>query len=760
MNKTNNVLLALLSAIWMFSLTSCNSLKYVPENKNILHSYHIDWSSVDISSGEKRAIERELEEALRPSPNGTFLGMRPGLWASFRKEKEKGKWLTSYIERRYGEKPVYIEDISRSRIQQIIGNRLENNGLFFYDIDFEIDQKRKNTARLVVKVRTTKPYRLHEYLLDEIEGDIFTEIQAAFAKTNFREGDLFNLDRLKNERTRIQDFLRLRGYFYFSNDHLVFEMDTTNVPVERGFSLHLRLKDGVLPRSIQRFSIGSVSVNSQINEPDSAKTPITYRDVWFDSENYILSKRVRPLITLEPGDVFSLENQRQTNRYLNSLRNFSHASIRFSRPDTTEDRLDVGILLTPALPRSFRAELQALTRSNNFAGPALNFTYSNRNIFKGGETFRLNTVTSFETQLGSGFDGAYSYEFGISGEIDFPRVLFRGDQNNYTSYSLPRTRTSLGTNFLRRAGFYTLNTLNARLSFLWQSSEKKTHNVNALDVLYSNLLNTTPAFDEILNSNPFLRRSFERQFIPAIGYTYTYSQLSEQNRAARMFVILHGETSGNTLGLVPGLDGELWGVPFSQYIKGEVDFRMNHRLGKDRNLVWRTFTGYGYSYGESMSLPFVKQYFSGGPNSIRSFRIRSLGPGGYINPDPNRIGAFFDQSGDIQLEMNLEYRFPISSIFKGAWFVDAGNIWLLRDNPNLPNGQFTSDFYQQIAIGGGFGLRFDLNVLVIRFDFATPIRKHAADVDQQLWPIQEFRPWQRSWYRDGLIVNFALGYPF
>ncbi|MCH8546124.1 MAG: BamA/TamA family outer membrane protein [Cryomorphaceae bacterium] len=747
--------------IFLFILSGCNSLRYVPDDKYLLDEYRLEWNSESVRSSERRTIHRALEEALSPDPNGTFLGMRPGLWARLRTEQDKGKWITRYINKRFGERPVYVENISIERIKSILANRLENNGLFFYDIKTEWKKSGKKTKTLIISIHTSEPYRLNNYELDTIiqENGLQKAITACMQNTQLHEGSIFSLESLRKERNRLQDELREKGFYFINADHFVFEMDTVNTP-GRTFNLYLQTRENMQARARVAYSINQVFVFTNYSDTTGGQE-VVYRDLIFDRDNFFKPKHLRPMILLEPDSTFRLALQRRTARYLNSLRNYNHASMRFQVTEEDSSRLDMRILLTPANRRSFRAEVQALTRSNNFAGPALKLTYSNRNIFKGGETFRLSSNVSFETQLGDGFDGAYSYEVGLNGELDIPRLVFANPNRNFTTYGLPRTKINSGVNFLRRAGFYTLNTFSVRYGYIWQTSERVNHRFDALDIMFTNLLNTTDVFEEILDNNPFLRRSFERQFIPAIGYAYTYSEFQEGSKAFRWYANLHGETSGNILGTTSTLIGaepQIFGLPFAQYLKGEIDGRMNARLAKDRYLVTRIFTGMGYSYGNSASLPFIKQYFSGGPNSIRAFRIRSLGPGGYINPDPRRAGAFFDQSGDIMLEANLEYRFPIASIVKGAWFLDAGNVWLLRDNPALPNGAFSSEFYNQLAIGGGFGVRFDINFFVIRFDFATPIRLHASEDD--VWAIRQFNPLERSWYRDGLMVNFALGYPF
>jgi outer membrane protein insertion porin family len=749
--------------ITLLLLSGCNSLRYVPEDKMLLDEYELNWNSVDLGKTEKRIIMSELEDAISPDPNGKFLGMRPGLWARYRTEQEKGKWITRYINKRYGERPVYTDAISPERIRAVLGNRLENNGFFFFDIDFNWKRSGKKTMRLVIDVNTSKPYRMENYTLDAVKenGELRAELNNVLEGSILNKDQVFQLETLKKERTRIQDALREKGFYYFHADHIMFEMDTANTTGERRFNLYLRLKPETGEKAKVPYTIRKVKVYTNYSERDSASTPVTFKDIEFDREDFFYPHLLRNLVLLEPGQTYNLTRQRKTSRYFNSLRTYAYANLRFTPQDTVSGVLDLSIYLTPAPRRSFSAELQALTRSNNFAGPAMKLTYSNRNIFRGGEILRLSTKFSFETQLGDGFDGGYSYEFGVRGEVDIPRLLFRSTGWKYSGYNLPRTRISTGVNFLRRAGFYTLNTFSLRYGYLWQSSSRVTHDIEVLDVTYSNLLNTTSTFENILNANPFLRRSFERQFIPAISYTYTYSQMDERNRQFRWFLLLHAESSGSLLGgSLAAFDADpvILGLPFAQYLKLETDIRLNTRVGKDRNLVGRIFTGYGYSYGNSTSLPFVKQYFAGGPNSVRAFRIRSLGPGGYVNPDPTRIGSFFDQSGDIRLEANVEYRFPLSSIFKGAWFLDAGNVWLLRDNPALPNGAISTDWYTQLAIGTGFGLRIDLNFFVLRFDIATPIRLHASEED--VWAIRNFNPGNRSWYKDGLMVNFALGYPF
>jgi len=276
-----------------------------------------------------------------------------------------------------------------------------------------------------------------------------------------------------------------------------------------------------------------------------------------------------------------------------------------------------------------------------------------------------------------------------------------------------------------------------------------------------NLSRTSDEFESILDNNPFLRNSFDQQFIAGINYTFNYNKLLDKFRTHGYFVATTIDLAGNGINLanrVFGGDTETFlGLKYAQYSRGDVDFRYYLRMNQKHTIATRLFGGVGIPYGNSNSLPFVKQFFSGGPNSVRAFRIRSIGPGTY-RPEEFNLGSFFDQAGDIRLEGNIEYRFPIVSILKGAFFMDAGNVWLMNENEALPGGKFTSKWWNELAVGTGFGLRFDIEFFVIRFDLATPLRVPSLPENERWGNSFDFR--DKNWRRENLIFNFAIGYPF
>jgi outer membrane translocation and assembly module TamA len=299
---------------------------------------------------------------------------------------------------------------------------------------------------------------------------------------------------------------------------------------------------------------------------------------------------------------------------------------------------------------------------------------------------------------------------------------------------------------------YALLSGTARFGYVWDANRYVTHEINPITVNYTRLINSTEDFQEILDQNAFLRRSFEQQFISGLTYSFTYNGMIDAQRTHQFFLNSTLDIAGNSISLfgqeeTPGAPKTFLGTEYAQYAKADIDFRYHLKLGEDQKIATHLFAGYGHAYGNSEVLPFIKQYFSGGPYSVRAFNIRSLGPGTF-NGEVEQ-GGFFDQSGNIRLEANIEYRFPIFGFFKGAVFADAGNVWNSVDNPDIPNDTFSSDFLSELGMGLGVGLRLDIQGFVIRVDVASPFH------DPRLPEGERF-----DFQLDDPVFNFAIGYPF
>ncbi|WP_200976215.1 BamA/TamA family outer membrane protein [Echinicola sp. 20G] len=760
-----------LQLLFIGLLSSCGVTKFIPEDERLYTGAELEVKTNDpegVNNKALKIIHTRLEDVIQPEPNGKFLGMRIGLWAYYKGSKEKPGFINRFLKKKIGQEPVYFSQVNPSKTEELLLNRLENNG-FFYALSSSESTGKGKFAGVEYTVEVSRPYRLEKY---QLEGDSLTiqkEIAKIIEETELKPGVRFELEAFKSERLRLNDELKKRGFYNFNADYLIFEADTNNYD-ERKFDLFLRLKQDVAQKSIVPYEVKDIRVypNYSVDEEKGNQDTTTIKDIDFiQDELAFRPELLEKYILIKEEEAYSSELSRLTTNRLSSIGNYRYVNLRYVEKDSigTEEPwgLDANIYLSPLKKRSLRAELQGLSKSNNFIGPAVLLTYRNRNIFKGGETFNISAQFGYETQIAGGDrTGLSTYDIGLKSDLIFPRVIFPVNIEERFSYSVPKTKISLGGESLNRIGLYRSNSATISYGYYWNANRFVYHEINPISLSVVSLSDTSPEFEEILDDNPFLRRSFEQQFIAGLNYTFNYNQLGEQFRKHKIFAGTTVDVAGNLLNLMDntfgkGESGKVFGMEYAQYARGDLDFRYHIKLGEENVLATRVFGGIGIPFGNSVSLPYVKQYSAGGPNSVRAFRIRSLGPGTY-QPDSINNQSYFDQTGDIRIEGNIEYRFPIVSYLKGALFMDAGNVWLMNDNEALPGGKFTSSWLRELGVGAGFGLRVDIEFFVIRFDFAAPIRKPFLPEGER-W-LKEFKVFDRDWRRENLIFNFAIGYPF
>ena len=452
-----------------------------------------------------------------------------------------------------------------------------------------------------------------------------------------------------------------------------------------------------------------------------------------------------------------------------SMGNFKFVQIKFSDSDTTAPGyLDVNILMTTMPNHTFRAELDMVSKSNNFTGPRLNLSFLNRNTFSGAELLNLNMAGSFEAQLSGSNKNLFSYNLNPQVELTFPRFIVPFKIKRTNSIYIPKTRLSLSYNYLKRVDYFDMRTSQFIYGFKWKENIKKEHELNPINVSYTSLGNQSAAFTDLLASNPFLKKSYEEQFIAGGNYSFTYNEQVVPVKKMQYFLLATAETAGNVFSLAKLIGGEkpssenpskVVGSIYSQYAKLSIDARGYFNFSDKNKMAMRVFAGVAKPFGNSSILPYTKQFFSGGPNSLRAFQINSVGPGTNYQNSDNR--GFLQLGGDIKLEMNGEYRFNIYRFFKGALFVDAGNVWLQKSNPANTGSPFLfSTFMNEIAVGTGVGLRIDVSFFILRFDLAMPLRKIPKPGDNFRWVTDQINFANSSWRSENLILNIAIGYPF
>lgn len=754
-------------------ISACNTLKYIPEEEHLYTRTRISLKG-DLFEDGKQEAQEAIEEVIQPKPNSKFLGIRLGLWAHYRVKTDKASFYAKWINKKWGEEPVFVSDVDLERTNKLIINRLENNGFFGSYVDSETRRGRK-TGLASYQIFLSDPYTVATY---QFRGDTTSRVgkhlqEAIQNEQEIGPGSRFDLDDMKSERKRLETYLKDLGFYNFNAEYLLFTADSTGIE-GRKLDLYLSLKQNTPSEASVPYDLKKITVypNYALNASKQKQDTTEVEDITFiQSDSLFDPEKLQPYILMKEGERYSQENERFTYNRISNLNTYRFINIRFQKIDSLESDsigyMNTTINLSPLNKRSLSAELQGVSKSNNFIGPALVLNYRNRNLFRGGESFNLKTKFGYEAQIiGEEFTGLNSYEIGVGAELVIPRLISPLDLQERFRYSIPRTKIGLSYDLMNRVQYYKLNSFLATFGYDWTVNPYVSHTLNPISINFVNVTNRTEAFRAILEENPFFARSFEQQFIAGLTYSYQYNKINLQDQKSRLFVHFGIDMAGNLINAYQSLtskdeEGRFLGEAYAQYSRFDLDFRHYYRLDDDEQIIARIYGGIGFPYGNSEALPYSKQFFSGGPNSVRAFRIRALGPGPYVQPESEEGSqvSYFEQAGDIKIEANLEYRFPLVSYLKGALFVDAGNVWLQNDNEALGGGAFSKNWINEMGVGAGFGLRLDIEFFVIRLDVATPLRKPLSTETGFEWQ-NEFRLGSKSWRKDNIIWNFAIGYPF
>ncbi|WP_312083354.1 translocation and assembly module lipoprotein TamL [Epilithonimonas hominis] len=753
---------------------SCSNTKYLKEGEMLYTGAEIKIENDSLSKKSKKALKSELEDNLTPKPNSSFLGLRPKLFFyNIAKEPKKEKGFNYWLKYKIGEKPVLLSDVDREFNKDIIVNYSENKGYFNATATYDTVSKNKK-AQVIYTLRPGNQYLINKVKFQNDSIPVTEEIVKVSDKTLLKEGNPFDLGVIKSERERIDNQLKQKGFYYFHPDNLIIQADST-VTKNHKVELNVKLKENTPDLAKQQFTIDKVIVfpNYNIRDVKDGKYNIpmdsdslakyAHDDIYvIDPEQKFKPKIFDRALYFKKGDLYNRADHNLTLNRLINLGVFKFVKNEFVISDSLNHKFDTYYLLTPRQIQSLRLEALGRTNSANYAGSELNLNWTHRNLFRGAEQFKASVYGAFDVQIGGPKDAKNLFRAGANAQLSIPRIVAPFRFNSSSAF-VPRTNISIGYEFQNRTEYYTLNTFSGSFGYLWKENVRKEHDLKIIDITYVTPANVTPLYDSISAKSQALQRVVQKQLIfgPTYSYTYTNTMLPKKNTIYYKGTL---DLAGNLTGLFSGAnvkDGKqksIFGVPFSQYAKMEHDFRFYHKLGDKSSFASRFIGGIAYPYGNSDNIPFSKQFFSGGSNSIRAFRARTLGPGSF---DPRTIkqGYYFDQSGDIKLELNAEYRANIYKFLNVAFFADAGNIWLVNDDIQRPGAKFSSDFLSEIAVGAGFGLRLDFSILILRLDLAMPFRVPYYEKGDR-WTFDKINFGNSSWRRDNLILNIAIGYPF
>jgi outer membrane protein insertion porin family len=750
-------------------MAGCSGTRHLPEGEKLYTGADIQLNAKE--KVNKRQIKSVAKSAIRQAPNKSYLGMRPKLWLYMTARKEPftklGEWC-----RKNGEAPVLISEINPTVTAGIIDAQLFNIGLFKSYTVAETNEK-SHTSKVIYTCYINQPYTIGSITFAIDHDSISHLIEAAKGATLIKSGDDYNLELFKRERDRIDAVLKNNGYFFFDPDYLLFKADTTGS--NRTVACILTLKDSTPSNALVAYRINHVYIDqdySLIQPEDGVKRDtMHYKNVVFAGKASTMN--IRPAVILGSvylrlNRIYSREQHVITLNRLMSMGSFKFVQVKFTESDTPAvGFLDVVILLTTMTRYTFRAEMDLVTKSNNFTGPRMNLSLLARNAFGGAELLSVSMAGSFEAQLSGQDKNVFSYSINPQAELMFPRFLVPFKVQRSNSIYVPKTTFLLSYQYLKRVNYFDMRNFQFKYGFSWKESIRKEHTIRPVNISYTAIRNPSAQFTAMLDANPFLKKSYEEQFIAGASYVFTYNEQVHPEMKLQHYLQLSGETVGNLFTLLKTMGGEkptsgnpasIIGSVYSQFAKISMDARQYYTMNPRSKIALRFFAGVAKPYGNSAVLPYATQFFCGGPNSLRAFRINAVGPGTY-DQDGATIG-FLQLGGDIKLEMNAEYRFGIYRFVKGALFFDAGNVWLQKSNPSTTGSPFLmSTFMNELVVGAGIGLRMDVSFFILRFDFAIPLRKPWLASDER-WVMDQIALGSGTWRKENLKLNIAIGYPF
>lgn len=755
------VLIALLAS-------SCSTTKKLGEN-DVLYTgvkhlkYHED--SVKVDDG----VKTDIFTAINVKPNNPLYSPYyrtpfPFGLMIYNNIDENATGFKGWLYRHFAAKPVLIKRVNPQARVDMINTILRNNGYFTSSASYQLNPSdNPKKAKISYDIYVNPPYTIGnvDYIGD---SDPLLQLVDSLARENhyLKTGSRYCLDSLNAVRIDITNAVRNRGYYFFRPEYIQYLADSVQV---KGI-IHLKLRESAdIPNNAKRRYLTN-DITAQVVNDDAVGEPdtiITRNCTLIKYEPVHIKDNVIPsCIRARKGRLFRVNSIDRTQAALSRFGIFSTVDIQVVPLDSVtpdgEGLLDLNIYCQLDKPWEVTFEMQGASKSNSFIGPGIEVGATHKNAFGAGEKFGVDLYGNYEWKTGSGvykggdFD---SYEFGVEAKLDIPRLLapkFLYPSRRYTNW----TRFSLNASLMNRPGWFKMAQLSTAATWEWHANRFSSHVLTPLRFTYNKLISNSHKFDSVMSLNPTLARSFDDVFIPKIEYTFTYDR--DISRTNHINFTAGVAEAGNIFSGIWELCGakgtkKMFGTPFSQFVKGQAQLVWTHNMGFESQLATRVFIGAAHAYGNRPDLPYREQFYVGGSNSVRAFNVRSLGPGSYLPSDSVR-GGYYDQTGTFKFEANVEYRFPIFGYFKGAVFLDAGNVWLLKDDEQRPGGKLEmKNFFNQLALGTGAGLRFDMKMLVVRADLGVAIHAPYKTEKSGYFNIP-------MTFKDVLAFHLAIGYPF
>ncbi len=733
-------------------------MRYVPEGETLLNK-------VTIKSNVPEATADHLQSYLRQTPNSRFMGMgRAKLGFYSAQDVTSNKWKDRWL-RKMGEEPVIYDSLLTQTSQEQLTQELKNKGYWDATVEVSATEKDRKTD-LTFVVTGNEPYRIKSYKIDIPDDSVMYYLNRR--KTTLpKPGDLFDADMLATERENAAQTLRRRGYYYFQKEALKFEADSANHEVDITLKLqdNYSQNDSIRRQLFTKQTVSSVTIydvsksmsdDGKLNRSDLDTTTIEGFTVIHSKKSCFRPKKLISKVLILPNRRYNESRVERTYAILNALQATKYVDINFR--ELGGDSLACLVVVAPSKKHSFSVDLEG-TNSAGDLGIGLGATYQNKNAFRGAEILKVSARGSYEAM---GKLGALrnAYEVGGNASIIVPEFLMPFMKTEARRRIGGTTEFSVGYNFQQRPE-YKRNIANLGMKYAWNVHRTR-FVFDLIDINYIYLPWISETFrSQYLTPSSSIRYSYEDHFIMRLGLGIQNSN-KRTNSTTQSFYTLRSNIStagnllygiSNAIGQKKSDDGQyhIFNIAYSQYVKGDFDFTYNQYINKNMRLVFHGGIGVAFPYGNASIIPYEERYFSGGANSVRGWAVRTLGPGRYAN---SGSVDYMNQSGDIRLDLNAELRFKLFWKIYGALFVDAGNIWTIKNYEEQSGGYFQfSTFYKEIACSYGVGIRADFDYFVIRLDMGVKLYEPSGTTTSERWRTD------LTWQND-FALHFAVGYPF
>ena len=761
----SNTLGTLMVCALAFLATACSTTSSVPEGDQL----YVGLKQIEYDDCEKSdhyySTQEEVEAALATAPNGAFFGSsyhrtipyKLWIWNNFSNSETKlGKWIA----KTFGSAPVLMSWVNPELRTSVAQSVLRNHGYLGGTVSYMVEQQKnpkKAKIAYTVNMNELSTVDTLEYVNFPSLSDSLIRLHADEAC--IKPGDPFDVSALDAERSRLSTLFRNNGFYYYQPSYASYLADTLAVPGK--VHLRLQLADNIPAAANHKWYIGKMNVNIMKQSMEQLRDTFTYRRLTLAFNGRKPPIRARLLLRhlrLLPKQQFSYDAYMESADRLSNSGQYSSVQFAFTPQDTTAlcDTLDMTVSCVLNKPYEAYVETNYSNKINGRTGPEIVVGFKKKNAFRGGEVIDLNLHGAYEWQTNGQGSDYNSYEYGTDLSVSFPRMIVPF-LKPYRYYNTPTTTVRASTNVVNRPGYFKMHTASGDWTYKWQPTDRKKHEFSPLTIKYQHLTYATHKFDSIMYANPYLFATMQDIFIPKMIYSFTYTSPKKYRNPIYWNITV--SEAGNILSLGYMAAGKKWGDEgkemfknaYAQFFKIESDFTKTWATGLKSQLVGHINVGLVYSYGNMKATPYSEQFYVGGANSIRAFPVRSVGPGSYYT-DEARL-SYLDQTGDMKFLANLEYRFNLFGNLYGAAFIDAGNVWGLKDDGYRSGARFKlKNIAKEMALGTGVGVRYDLEFLILRLDWGVGLHMPYDTGKSGYYNIRRFK--------DSHSLHLAVGYPF